>query len=668
MPTEPESPALPVRQVRERRYKRRYMIEDYNKARKKGERDYRRAIAQGRYPYLPALDDFLETSRQQNQIPLGVCEIPLSMIAGTKTAGRQNAFANSFMPLLSEKTEFARKWASLFDSQINEGLRDPILAYEYMNRFYVQEGNKRVSVLRFLGASAISADVIRVMPEKSSETDVEIYYEFVEFYEAVKLNEILFSAKGRYAELAKILGRDLKTPWPEEAREALRSAFDLFAGIFEAKNGGRLGITSGDAFLFYLRIFSLDSLLNEPKERVSSRIEKVWTEFLTGKTKDSIELMEDPADSELLSSTANIRKMFAFMPVYTEDHPLKAAFLYEKKPEESRWVYGHELGRSEIEEKFDGLVRTLKYEDLSTDTAVGAAILDAEKKGCEVIFTTSASMMPAALRVAIDRPGLKILNCSIHLSHNKVRTYYSRMYEAKFLMGVLAASLTDSERIGYVADYPFYGTIANVNAFAIGAALIKPQVKIALKWSSQKGVDWRQEFTWEGISVISGPDFIRPGSEEREYGLYYNKDGSFARLAAPIWQWGRYYELILRTVLAGTYSAQLPRPDQAINYWYGMASGVVDVILSKNLSYYSDKLMEILRREIISGDLLPFEGELRDQDGNLRSTAKTLLTSDEIIRMDWLNDNVLGEIPPSWKLPDSAKKALEIVGVKEAVE
>ena len=65
------------------------MYEDYNKAKKRGDREFRRALSAGRYPYLPALDDILDNQQQQNQISLGVTEIPLSMIVGTKTAGRQ---------------------------------------------------------------------------------------------------------------------------------------------------------------------------------------------------------------------------------------------------------------------------------------------------------------------------------------------------------------------------------------------------------------------------------------------------------------------------------------------------------------------------------------------------------------------------------------------------
>ena len=642
------------------------MIEDYKAAKKRGEREYRRALSRGEYPYPPALDDFLEKAKQGQQIPLGITELPLRLIAGTKTAGRQNAFSCGFMPLLSEKSEFAMKWSNLYESQMEEGLRDPILVYEYMNRFYVQEGNKRVSVMKYLGSYAITADVIRIMPEKNQNPDTEIYYEFVDFYNVTRLNIITFSEKGRYAELAQLLGEDLLTPWPADKLEALKSAFLHFEELYERKNPKGMEITTGDAFLLFLRVFSLDSLLNDTEDSLRRRVDKMWAEFLTADKDDRIELIEVPEDAAKPAAQSGLKKLFSSTPRYTQSSPLKVAFLYEKTPELSPWIYGHELGRTELEDNFYGLVKTKAYEQLNSEELVKDALEKAAEEGYEVIVTTSASMMPIALPFAIEHPELKILNCSINLSHNAVRTYYSRMYEAKFLMGALAASLCDSDRIGYLADYPVYGSIAGINAFAIGASLVRPQVKVHLKWSTQKDMDWKKDFSWEGINVISGPDFIRPDSDSREYGLYYKKDDTLTRLAAPIWHWGKYYKLIVRSVMDGSYGAALPRPDQALNYWYGMSAGVIDVILSQKLTYYSQKLVEMLKREIVSGDLMPFEGVLKAQDGTCMADAGQILTSREIITMDWLSDNVYGEIPPLKTIQESAKKTIIVSGVEKA--
>ena len=96
------------------------------------------------------------------------------------------------MPILRENTEFAYKWATLSQSHINEGIRDPIKAYEYMNKFYVEEGNKRVSVMKFFGAISIPGTVTRILPKKTNDKNVKVYYEFVNFYRVSKVNYITF--------------------------------------------------------------------------------------------------------------------------------------------------------------------------------------------------------------------------------------------------------------------------------------------------------------------------------------------------------------------------------------------------------------------------------------------------------------------------------------------
>ena len=140
--------------------------EDYTKAFKLGKRDYQAHLLRGEPPTLQILDDILQDQGPFSEIPLGLVQIPVDQIAGTKTAGRSNSFSANFMPILQEDTEFAYKWSSLSDHHIQEGIRDPIKAYEYMNKFYVLEGNKRVSVMKFFGVVSIPGTVTRILPKR----------------------------------------------------------------------------------------------------------------------------------------------------------------------------------------------------------------------------------------------------------------------------------------------------------------------------------------------------------------------------------------------------------------------------------------------------------------------------------------------------------------------
>lgn len=142
--------------------------EEYQKALRAGRRYHRQCIQNGTYPFLQVLEEILPDYMTAEEYDLGLINIPISKIVGTKTKGRTNAFAANFMPLLSESSEFAEKWRQLCVAHLSDaGIRDPIFCYEFLGRFYVQEGNKRVCVLKHFGASSVMGRVIRILPKDS---------------------------------------------------------------------------------------------------------------------------------------------------------------------------------------------------------------------------------------------------------------------------------------------------------------------------------------------------------------------------------------------------------------------------------------------------------------------------------------------------------------------
>ena len=163
---------------------RQEALHQFKLALKAGQKCYRDCIHRGRDPYPQVLEELLQGGVVAGRVDLGELEIPIAQIVGMNTAGRQTAFAANFMPLLDLGTEFASKWISLCEAHLGDtGIVDPIRCFEYMGQFYVQEGNKRVSVLRSFGAPTIRAYVTRVLPLYSDDPAVRVYYEFLHFYE-----------------------------------------------------------------------------------------------------------------------------------------------------------------------------------------------------------------------------------------------------------------------------------------------------------------------------------------------------------------------------------------------------------------------------------------------------------------------------------------------------
>ena len=82
-------------------------VEQYNIALKQGQKYMKNAILRGEYPYPLVLDEIVQESSIAGYSDLGILNIPTERVIGTKSAGRVNAFAGNFMPLLEPGTERA---------------------------------------------------------------------------------------------------------------------------------------------------------------------------------------------------------------------------------------------------------------------------------------------------------------------------------------------------------------------------------------------------------------------------------------------------------------------------------------------------------------------------------------------------------------------------------
>ena len=638
------------------------MLEDYAKARKLGLKQVERDISDGRYPYPPALDDILKNQGYQGEVPVGLTEIDLSLIAGTKTRGRQNMFSSGFMPIAEASSEFASKWSDLIDSQRAEGLRDPIVVYEYLQRFYVQEGNKRVSVSRYLGMPTILANITRVTPMPSDEKGLRIYHEFTRFYRVCPIYGITSSEEGFYARLAALLGQDLESAWPDDVVRDLHALFDSFSASFRAHGGDSLDLQVGDALAHYITIFGFESVRGLSPRDVDAQVEKIWGEFVVTQGEGARAYLENPSSDH----TAPLPKLKNLAKKAVLSKPFRVAFIYDRNPLSSGWISLHERGRKKLEERLGGTVETHAFTDRSSDGAFDQAVTEAVEHGVDLVVTCAPTQMRQITRAAAEHPGPAYLNCSVSLSHSAVRGFYGRMYEAKFLLGALAASLAGHHKVGYVAESPVFSTVAEINAFAIGAAMVDPYATVYLKWFSAKDYDWRREFREEGVHIISGRDYANPLAPKESWGLYQVEDnGAETHLAEPVWKWGRYYEMLVRSIRNDTWKKEGEKiQGQSLNYWWGMSAGVLDVRLSESLPRGQRMLVDVLRQSVLSGRVHPFTGELRAQGGDVvQGPEAGRLTSEQIVRMRWLNENVVGRLPEQRELNRDGLVEVEVAGV-----
>ncbi len=618
-------------------------MKDYKIAQYAGEEQYKKDLADGVYPYLQVLEELTQNMEIVSEIPLGVVDIPLEQVVGTNGHGRSTSFAKNFMPLLNEDTEFAHKWGNLCDIHKEEGLRDPIKCYEFRNRFYVIEGNKRISVLKFYGAVEFQADVTRMIARADGSTASNIYQEFLKFYKITRVNYINFTKEGSYQLLLEYVSRVTKEEWDSDFQRLFKSNYYRFKNAYLEIGGKGMESTVADAFLEYLKIYPFDAMTSLTGKDLTESLKKMWASFPLLQEETPVMLHMQPEDEKKKGLVGRIADVLTGAP-----KKLDVALVYGKTPENSSWTYGHELGKLYIEENMKDTISITTVEDsMNQERSVDEILDDLVAAGKDVIFTATPVLISATQRAAVAHPKVKFLNCSVNMAAGHIRTYYGRMYEAKFLAGLVAGAMTESDRIAYVADYPISGMTASINAFSRGVQLVNPRAKVYLVWSALRDSDVPGDLERIGADVVSHQDFIIPRSHIRQYGVYkLGENGEMKELAMPFWNWGLFYERILRSILSGSWSEEDDEEENhAINYWWGLSSGVVDIILPDSLPEGVKQMVTFYKKGIMRRSYSPFDGQLMDQEGNCRSEKDGYVHTANIVTMDWLLDNIVGSIP-----------------------
>jgi len=642
----------------------------YEKARKKGLKTVNRHKGNGWNTTLPVLDELISREDILSEVTLGRKEIHFRKIKGTKTSGRQYAFAPDYMPILGSDTEFAGKWVNLYNAHINEGIRDPIKVYEYLNWYYVEEGNKRVSVLKYSEAIRIDATITRLIPKYNGEDrSIVIYYEFLPFYEKTKIDYFWFSNEGNFNKMYKWIKR-YKWDAPEQEGN-LRLLYYRFRKMYKKLGGDNLPMTTGDAFLVYLNIYPCD-----PKDLrlLEKNLEQLWEEIKDSgkKEKQAIELTASEMKKKTLLSGLSAMN----------NRQVKIAFIHAKNSVDSIWTYAHEMGRQHINQVFGESITTTSVYDVPEDDRAYEAIEQVAKEGYDIIFVTSPAFIYTTLKIALDYQHIKFLNCSENMSYKHLRTYFGRIYEPNFLVGMIAGAMSQTNQLGYVVTYPIPEVISSINAYTLGARFMNPYVKVYVKWvenSDGKGEEQRfvidQQLEAMGADIICHQESTNLQMASDHLGSYFASNMAQGDtpdyLAKPIWHWGIFYEKIIRNIVEGSYTKMsnfLGVKERAINYWWGMEAGVVDLLYSNSkVPEPLIRSVRMLKKMIIKGTYHPFVGPIKDQNGLERVEENHTLSNENILAMNWFVEGVIGRIP-SMDIEKENHPLVELFGVKKDIK
>jgi len=334
--------------------------------------------------------------------------------------------------------------------------------------------------------------------------------------------------------------------------------------------------------------------------------------------------------------------------------PLVVGFVYVSPIGESGWTYQHELGRREMERALGPRVKTIAVESVAEGPDSERVMRDLVRQGAGLVFATSFGYLEPSLRVAADSPSVKFEHAGGYKTAPNLAIYDARYYEARWLAGYIAGSVSRSGVAGYVAGFPVPEVVQGINAFALGMRAANPKATVRVLWLNTwfdpaHERDAAQSLIDQGADVLthhSGSTAVAQAAQaawrsKRVRVIAYPSDmrafAPDAQVAAIVHRWGGLYTRLAEGVMAGTWK---PEP-----VWGGIASGLVDIAaLDPALPAAVRDAVMARRQEIVEGRLKPFAGRLVDNAGRVRLAAGALDDA-RIHAMNWLVEGVVGSMP-----------------------
>lgn len=324
---------------------------------------------------------------------------------------------------------------------------------------------------------------------------------------------------------------------------------------------------------------------------------------------------------------------------------LQAGFVYVSPIGDAGWSWAHDQARKTIESMG---VTTSYVESVQEGADSERVILNMARKGYDLIFTTSFGYMDPTLKVAEQFPNITFLHCSGYKTAANVSNYFGRMYQARYLAGMVAGAMTKTNTLGYVAAFPIPEVIRGINAYTLGVRAVNPKAQVRVVWTKTWYDPATEKDAAKGLLDV-GADVIAqhqdsPGPQEaaQERGVYsvgYNSDMSQfapkAHLTAPIWNWSVFYKEVVEKVRKGEWKSG--------SYWPGLETGIV------GLAPYGDMVPQDVRTrvdaakaDIASGKLVVFSGPVKDQAGAVRVAEGAKPEDKDLLGMTWFVEGVIG--------------------------
>ncbi|MDX1453413.1 MAG: BMP family ABC transporter substrate-binding protein [Oleiphilaceae bacterium] len=331
--------------------------------------------------------------------------------------------------------------------------------------------------------------------------------------------------------------------------------------------------------------------------------------------------------------------------------PLKIGFVYVGPTGDAGWTYAHDMGRQYVEQQLGDAVHTSYVESVAEGADAERVIHQLAAKGHDLIFTTSFGYMNPTLKVAKRFPKVKFEHATGYKRARNVGTYFTRAYQGRYLTGLVAGKMTQSNVLGYVASFPIPEVIRGINAFTQGAREVNPNVVVKVVWASTwydpaKEREAAETLILQGADVLTqhtdSPAVIQAAEAKGKYAIGYHSDmsvyGPSAHLTATVHRWGELYVQKVKAVLDGSWQSE--------DLWPGLAEGTTDLApFNKVIPADVVALVEAKKQALKAGNARVFDGPVLDQAGKIVVADGATMSDKDLLSLNWYVQGVEGRAP-----------------------
>ena len=361
---------------------------------------------------------------------------------------------------------------------------------------------------------------------------------------------------------------------------------------------------------------------------------------------------EAPADTAEAATEAATEEAAEAAPAAAESgDPVKLGFVYVSPIGDAGWTFQHEQARQQLIAEFGDRIETSFVENVAEGADAERVIREFAASGSKAVFATSFGYMNYVERVARQFPDVAFLHATGYKSGDNFANYNARFYEGRYLTGVIAGHMTQSNTLGYVAAFPIPEVLQGINAFTMGARSVNPEVEVRVIWVNSWYDPGREReaattLISQGADVVThhtdSTAVVQAAEERNVYAFGYHSDmskyGPTAHLTATTHHWGDFYIRTVRDVIDGTWTPE--------NLWGGYQQGMIQLApLNDAIPEEVQARVAELEAGLTDGSFHPFTGPVVDQDGNERLAEGEVMADDVLGTMDYFVQGVVSRLP-----------------------